>query len=73
MAKLKNQFTVNLDDDTAEALQNLARLTQRKPAELLRLLVIDPIYNELAKITNLEGNFAPARFVPSWLDNLPKL
>lgn len=67
MAKLQNQFTINLDDDAAEALRNLARLTQRKPAELLRLLVNDPIYNELARITNLGGQFAPARFVPGVL------
>ena len=73
MGKLKNQFTINLDDDAAQALQYIARIQQRKPAELLRLLVIDPIYKELARITNQGGSFAPAHFVPSWLDNLPKL
>lgn len=43
MAKLKNQFTINLDDETAQKLEKLAELLQRKPAELLRLLVVPSI------------------------------
>ena len=43
MEKLTNQFTINLDDQTAETLRALARETQRKPAELLRLLVVPVI------------------------------
>ena len=78
MAKLKNTYSINLDDETAEMLENLARLTQRKPRELLRLLVVPQVfkawadYNRERYPENREPP-KPAVFVPSWLDHLPKL
>ena len=73
MGKLKNQFTINLDDDAAQALQYIARIQQRKPAELLRLLAEPIIYKELAKVCNLGGSCEVAHFTPSLFDQLPKL
>lgn len=78
MEKLKNQFTINLDDETAETLEALARELQRKPRELLRLLVAPVIRKEWERVNaekfpeNKEPP-KPAHFVPSWLDKLPKL
>ena len=46
MEKLKNQFNISLDDDTAAMVRHLAQTYQRKPAELLRLLVV-PAVNDL--------------------------
>ena len=71
--KKNNSYTINLDDEQAEQLEELARLTQRKPRELLRLLVAPVIESELVKIKYQPMTLTPAHFVPSWLDNLPKL
>lgn len=38
-------YTINLDEETSEKLQALARVKQRKAAELLRLL-INPVINK---------------------------
>lgn len=73
MAKYTNQITINLDDETAEALQKLAQLQQRKPAELVRLLVVPVIYKELAQAVNLGSTSTPAHFTPSTFDKLPKM
>lgn len=78
MEKLKNSYSINLDDETAATLESLARLTQRKPRELLRLLVVPEIakawerYNRERYPENQEPP-KPAHFVPSWLDHLPKI
>ena len=37
--KLKNSYSINLDDPTAQQLETLAEYYQRKPRELLRLLL----------------------------------
>ena len=72
MEKLQNQFTINLDDDTAETLEALARELQRKPRELLRLLVAPVIRKEWERVNaekfpeNKEP-FKPALFVPGVL------
>ena len=78
MAKLQNQFTINLDDDAAETLQALARELQRKPAELLRLLVVPRIFQEWQNLNAdkfPENKSAPsvAHFNPSIFDKLPTL
>ena len=69
MGKLKNAYTINMDDDTAQTLEALARATQRKPAELLRLLCIPSIYKawqDLQREQHPENNTAPevATFKP---------
>ena len=72
MEKLQNQFTINLDDDTADTLEALARELQRKPRELLRLLVTPIIRKEWERVNrekypeNKEEP-KPARFVPGVL------
>lgn len=71
MEKLTNQFTINLTDDQAEQLRKIANYCQRKPAELLRLLLVPALCNEWAKIQrreHQENQAAPtvARFT---LDN----
>lgn len=67
MAKLQNQFTINTDDETAAQIEKIAEHYQRKPAELLRLLLAPVLRNEWAKIQQQEhpeNNTAPtlARF-----------
>ena len=54
MAKLKNQITLNLDDDAAELVQVLAEHYQRKPAELVRLLLVPVLVDQFAKIQRQE-------------------
>ena len=50
MEKLKNSYSVNLDDDTADTLEALARELQRKHRELLRLLVAPVIRKEWERV-----------------------
>ena len=52
--KLKNQFCINLDDATAQQVEAIAEAYQRKPAELLRLLLAPVLRNEWAKIQREE-------------------
>lgn len=78
MEKLNNSYSINLDDDTADTLEALARELQRKPRELLRLLVAPIIRKEWERVNREkypENQQAPqvAHFTPSTLDNLPKL
>lgn len=54
MEKLKNSYTVNLDDDTAARLEALAKAQQRKPRELLRLLLAPVIFAEFLKLQRQE-------------------
>lgn len=42
-------FTINLDEETSEKLKALAKLEQRKVAELLRILLNPVIDNEWIK------------------------
>lgn len=67
MAKYINQFTVNLTDEDAQRLNYLAKVKQRKPAELLRLILSPAILNEFIKQQreeqgNQEQEFTPAHF-----------
>ena len=73
MAKLKNQITINLDDETAQAVETIARLTQRKPAEVARLLLLSQVWQTLAECTAQESETKPAHFNPSIFDKLPTL
>ena len=78
MEKLINCYSVNLDDDTAGTLEALARELQRKPRELLRLLVAPMIRKEWERVNREkypENQTAPtvAHWTPSTLDQLPKL
>ena len=71
-------YTINLDEETSEKLQALARVNQRKVAELLRLFINPIIDKEWLLIQNElhpENQQAQmvAHFTPSTLDKLPKL
>lgn len=48
--KNNNAITINLNDDLFAQLKSIATHYQRKPAELLRLLITPVIINEYAKI-----------------------
>lgn len=63
--KKNNSYTINLDDEQAQELEELARLTQRKPRELLRLLVAPVISEELKKNKYSKMELKPAHFIPS--------
>lgn len=52
--KLQNQFCVNVDDATAQQILKIAEYYQRKPAELLRLLLAPVLRNEWATIQRAE-------------------
>ena len=52
--KLTKQFTINTDEETARQIELIADLYQRKPAELLRLLLGPALRNEWAKIQRQE-------------------
>ena len=50
MEKLKNQFTINLNDEDAQKLKALANYYNRKPCEILRLLAQPQILKEFIKM-----------------------
>ena len=50
MEKLKNQFTINTTDETANEIKALANAQRRKPAELLRLILEDTIHDLFIKL-----------------------
>lgn len=52
--KLTEQFTINTDKDTAALIERIAEHYQRKPAELLRLLLAPVLRDEYAKIQRQE-------------------
>ena len=54
--KLNNQYTINMDDEYKKLIDILADSYQRKPAELLRLLLIPALHNEYIKILQA-GNY----------------
>lgn len=54
MEKNKNQFTINLNDALKRQIIILADAYQRKPADLLRLLVTPAIINAYADLQRLE-------------------
>ena len=48
--KLTNQYNINVDDDTAQMVEKIAEHEQRKPAELLRLLLVPTLRQRWAEI-----------------------
>ena len=53
-SKLTKQFTINTDEETAEQIETIAEYYQRKPAELLRLLLVSALRNEWENIQRAE-------------------
>lgn len=51
--KLNNQYTINVNDDIKELIEKIALYYDRKPCELLRMLVIPQLHNEYAKMMRL--------------------
>lgn len=65
--KLEHCYSINLDGECAQMLETIAAIEQRKPRELLRLLLIPVLRSrwvELEKLEHPENNQAPtiARF-----------
>lgn len=52
--QLNNAITINVNDEIAQQIKALATYHNRKPAELLRLLLTPAIINEYAKIMLLK-------------------
>lgn len=52
--KLTNQFNINVDDDTSTLIERIAEHEQRKPAELLRLLLIPALRKKWVEIQTQE-------------------
>lgn len=50
MEKLKNQYTINFNDDYKKIIDALASAYNRKPAEMLRLLLIPALHDAYASI-----------------------
>lgn len=66
--KLNYQYCINVDEETAAQIERIAEYCQRKPAELLRLILAPALRDEWAKIQRQEhpeNNTAPtlARFI----------
>ena len=66
-------ISLHLNEEESETLLLLARLYQRKPAELARLLLVPIIEQELAQAVSKGGEIKKAHFTPDPLDKLPKL
>ena len=52
--KLTNTYTINTDDNTATLIEAIAEHEQRKPRELLRLLLIPALRQRWAEIQRQE-------------------
>lgn len=50
--KLTNCYSINFDESTAQMIETIAAHQQRKPRELLRLLLMPAIENEWIKLQN---------------------
>lgn len=60
--KLINCYSINLDDPTAQQLETLADYYQRKPRELLRLILapaLRDLWAEMQQETHPENKAAP--------------
>ena len=52
--KLNCCYSVNVDEETAQLIEKIAELEQRKPRELLRLLLKPALINRYAEIQKQE-------------------
>ena len=52
--QLNNSYTINTDDQTAALIEAIAEHEQRKPRELLRLLLIPALRQRWAEIQRQE-------------------
>ena len=52
--KLNNQYNINVDDDTSALIERIAEHEQRKPAELLRLVLIPALRKKWVEIQTQE-------------------
>ena len=52
--KLNNQYNINVDDDTSALIERIAEHEQRKPAEMLRLMLIPQLHQKWAEIQRQE-------------------
>ena len=52
--KLNNQYNINVDDDTSALIERIAEHEQRKPAELLRLLLVPALRKKWVEIQTQE-------------------
>lgn len=50
MAKLDNNYTLHLDTETSDLIEKLASYYNRKPCELLRLILVPQLIQEWAKV-----------------------
>lgn len=60
--KLNQVYTINVDEETAQLIERIAELEQRKPRELLRLLLKPALirrYAEIQKLEHQENNEPP--------------
>ena len=53
MAKLNNAYTINFDEDYTKIIEELAQAYQRKPRELLRLLLVPILHDKYAELISL--------------------
>lgn len=61
--KKSKKYCVNLEEETADLVERLARVTRRKSAEVLRLIIEDHIIQTLATASNLNPSGQPFPFV----------
>ena len=52
--QLNNSYTVNLTDEQSQLLEKIAEHEQRKPRELLRLLLVPQLFKAWAEIQRQE-------------------
>lgn len=54
MAKLDNNYTLHLDTETSDLIEKLALYYNRKPCELLRLILVPQLIQEWARVQSQE-------------------
>ena len=59
MAKLDNKYTINFDEDYTTIIEELSRAYQRKPRELLRLLLVPILHDKYMELKTLNKSQDP--------------
>ena len=59
MAKLDNSYTINFDEDYSKLIEELAQAYQRKPRELLRLLLVPILHDKYMELKQLQNKETP--------------